>query len=73
MDEKLVKDYEDRAKAEREAGALVEINHSCGYVAVERSDGLGYFFQDEEAYNLLDEVPEEINEEDFILAIAQGW
>jgi hypothetical protein len=69
----MVKDYEFRAKCEREAGGKIEINSGLPYVAITMSDGGEYFFQGEEASDLLDDVPDNINEEDFILAIAQGW
>lgn len=37
------------------------------------SDGSEYFFQGEEASDLLDEVPDNLAPEDYILAVAQGW
>ena len=73
LPENMVKDYEERARSEREAGATIEINEHLPYVAIKMSDGSEYFFQGEEASMLLDEVPDNINEEDFILALAQGW
>lgn len=73
MSSRMVKDYEKRAKAERRAGGKIEINYRLSYVAVTMSDGSEYFFQGQEASELLDDVPDNINEEDFILAIAQGW
>ncbi len=69
----ILRDYEKRANAERNAGSTVEINHRLPYVAVTLSGGDEYFFQGEEASDLLDEVPDNINEEDYILAVAQGW
>lgn len=69
----MVKDYEMRANAERAAGGSVEIDYRLPSVAVELSDGSEFFFQEHEASDLLDEVPENINEEDYILAVAQGW
>ena len=69
----LVEQYEDRADAEREAGTTIEINSGLPYVAIEFTNGDEYFFQDEEADELLDEVPDNINEEDYILAISQNW
>lgn len=65
--------YRHRARFEREAGGFVEINNQLSYVAVTLSNGLEYFFQGEEAENLLDEVPDELSAEDYILAVAQGW
>lgn len=69
----LRKDTEHRARCEREAGGHIEINQGLPYVAITMSDGAEYFMQGEEASNLLDEVPDWVNEEDYILAQAQGW
>lgn len=69
----LVKQLEERAAAERGAGGRVEINNRYGYVAVTMSDGGEYYFQGEEAEELLAEVPNNINDGDYILAIAQNW
>ena len=74
----LIKQIEETARGCRSAGMSVEINHSLPYVAVnlgvnEHGDPIEYFFQGEEASNLIDDVPEWINEEDFILWCAQGW
>ena len=69
----LVDQLEEQAKAERDAGGSIEIGAGQMYVAVTLSDGAEYFFQDHEASELLDEVPDNINAEDFILASAQSW
>lgn len=73
LSDNILKDYEYRANAEREAGGSVEINYHLPYVAVTLSDGSEFFFQGEEASDLLDEVPENIDDEDYILIRAQGW
>ena len=69
----LNKQYEERYQNEIKAGATIEINHSLPYVAIKINNGDEYFFQDEEASNLLKEVPDYINEEVYIIAIAQNW
>ena len=69
----LVDQLEEQANAERDAGGEVEIGAGQMYVAVTLSDGAEYFFQDDEASQLLDEVPDNINAEDWILASAQSW
>ena len=69
----LVKDFEKRAENERRAGGMVDIDYRLPTVAVELSDGSEYFFQEYEAQDLIDEVPENISPEDYILAQAQGW
>ena len=73
LPENMVQDYETRAECEREAGGSVEIDNVLPTVAVTMSDGAEYFFQEYEASQLLDSVPDNISPEDFILAIAQGW
>jgi len=69
----MVRDYERRAKAERRGGGHVEIDTRFSTVSVTLSDGSEYFFQEGEADDLLDEVPDNIAPEDYILAVAQGW
>lgn len=73
LPENMVKDYEKRAKAERRGGGSVEIDYKLPTVAVTLSDGSEYFFQEQEASDLLDEVPNNVSAEDYILATAQGW
>lgn len=52
----------------------IEINYDLPYVSVEHEgmDG-SYFFQGEEAQNLLDEVPDWMTEEQYISYVSQGW
>lgn len=69
----ILRDYIKKADAERKSGGSVEINYRLPYVAVTLSDGSEYFFQGEEASDLLDEVPDNISAEDYILFLAQGW
>lgn len=72
--EKVKANFEEIARAEREAGSTVEIHEALPYVSIKLGEsGAEYFFQDEEASRLLDEVPDWINDEDWILAMAQGW
>lgn len=67
------KDYEMRAECERKAGTMIDINTWMPWISISFSDGTEYFFQEAEAQDLLDEVPDNIADEDYILAIAQGW
>lgn len=73
ISERIVADCEARAEAELNAGATIEINRHPCYVAITMSDGSEYFFQAEEAADLLNEVPDNISETDYILARAQCW
>ena len=74
----LIEQIEETARYCREEGQSVEINHSMQWVAInmgedEHGDLKEWFFQGEEADNLIEEVPDWINEEDYILWSAQGW
>tara|TARA_R110002167_G_scaffold192918_1_gene395510 strand:- start:670 stop:903 length:234 start_codon:yes stop_codon:yes gene_type:complete len=72
----LSKQYTERAESERAAGGKVEVNYMRPYVAVDLSDGSEYFFQGEEAQDLIDEVEKcglDCSDENTILAIAQNW
>lgn len=66
-------DYCRRAASERSAGSTIKINYTLPYVDVTMSDGSEYFFQGDEASELLAEVPVNIDPESYILALAQGW
>lgn len=76
--DELIKQIEDTARHCRSIGMFVGINRSLPWVDVnlgkdEHNEDVSYFFQGDEASDLLDEVPDWINEEDYILWIAQGW
>lgn len=70
-------DYERRAKAERDAGGYVQVNLNIPCIAVTLSNGDEYFFQGEEASQLISEAEEafhgNIKLQDYLLAIAQNW
>lgn len=72
-EEELAQQYRDRAQAEWDAGGSIEINNTANYVSIKMSSGAEYFFQDWEAENLLETVPDWIDEEDYLLAQAQNW
>jgi hypothetical protein len=74
----IIKDYQERATAERAAGTRIEINTGLPYISIEYTNGENWFFQEHEAQQMLDEIPEWIvdmglSKEDYILAMAQGW
>jgi len=75
--QKMIEQFEARAAAERESGSTIEINERLPYVAVKYSNDDEYFFQGEEAENLINEAEAAfdggINAEDYILAIGQSW
>ena len=74
LNKKILADYEGRAAAERQAGTTIEINTGIPYIAIDYIDGECYFMQGcDSVYPLLDEVPENISPEDYILAVSRGW
>jgi hypothetical protein len=68
----MARDIEQTAESERERGAVVEVNYRLPYVAVKNSNGSEWFMQDEEASNFLDEVPDNVDEEDYALWYFNG-
>lgn len=54
-------------------GGKIEINYGLPYVAITQTDGEEWFIQNEEADNLLEEIPEDVNDEHYIIWISQGW
>ena len=69
----LIEQYEQRAEAAEEEGTRVEIDTSLPYIFVGFSDGAEYNFQEREAQELLDRVPDWIDAKTYILAISQEW
>jgi hypothetical protein len=63
----------ERYNAEISANGSIKINYDIPYIAIEMSDNEKYFFQGDEAENLLKGVPENIAEDEFLLATAQEW
>jgi len=75
--EDISRDYTERAAAEREGGATIEINRAHDYIAITMSDGSEYFFQGEEAQDLRTEFEQfpglSVSLEDYLLAQAQNY
>lgn len=65
--------FVETAKFEREAGSVVEIDELLPAISVKMHNGNNYFFQGEDAEYILNDVPENLNAEDYILVLAQGW
>lgn len=67
-----------RVLAKLKGEKVIEINHSLPYVAINLPDNRQYFFQGEEAHQLLDEAVEAgwkfgTFVEDTILWFSQSW
>lgn len=65
-----VKQY---AESERAAGGRVKIDRLHSTVAVHCSDGSEYFFQGEEAEQLLDTIPDNVTEDDWVMSMSINW
>jgi hypothetical protein len=79
MTEQQVREMiQETAGAAREEGQTIEINERLPYVAINRGNDSDYFFQGEEAVDLLDEAEAaasvfNVSVEDYLLYSAQGW
>jgi hypothetical protein len=69
----LEKEYEAIYKAEKEAGGYIDINSSLPYIFVHCSDESEYYFQGEEAEEILASVPDDWINEVYILAQSVNW
>lgn len=73
LPENILKDCILFADTERAGGATVEINKTAGYVAIRLNDGTTFYFQGDEAYDILSDTPDNISEEDWLLSQAIAW
>lgn len=64
---------ERSARIEKSRGGSVEINYKLPTVSVTLGNGDNFFFQGDEASDLLEEIPENMSEEDYLLGTAIGW
>jgi hypothetical protein len=71
--EELRQQYEERARAEEDAGGYVIIELGTGAIDVRLSSGEEYYFSNGEAQELLSEVPDWIDPISYIMATAQNW
>jgi len=74
---KISFDYKMRAKSERAAGGKCEVNDMLPTIAINTSAGEEYFFQGEEASNLIETYESydwiSCTLEEWLLAIVQNW
>lgn len=73
----MLPDIKKTANAARKSGQTIEINYALPYVDINAIQDI-YFFQGEEASNLIEEAVNAGNQfncspEDYILYISQGW
>lgn len=73
LPEHICEQFIERANAERLENGFVEIDYNLPTVFIRMSDESEYFFQEQEASELLDSIPDNIYDDDYLLAIAQNW
>lgn len=73
IDQQLKDMIENIAEAERASGTRVVIDYGLPYVAIIRDGDTVYSFQEWEAQELLDKVPEGISYKDYILFSQTNW
>ena len=71
--EEVVKMIEKTANAARKSCQYVIIDSVLPTVYVYRGEDDDFHFQEHEANDLLSQVPDYADPEDYILYIAQGW
>jgi hypothetical protein len=69
----LAAQYEQRAAAERDSGSMCSVNHYIPAIFVQMANGETWHFQEHEAQEILNAVPDNLSPEDYVLASAQNW
>lgn len=73
MPPERVREIEMTAESLRQEGAYVDIDERLPTISVFLDHDNKFFLQGEEASNLLDAVPDNVDDDDFILWLATGW
>ena len=73
MASEIDRQIEQRANIARAEGQWVKIELTLPSITVHRGEDDEFHFQEWAAEELLAEVPLYVNDEDYILAIAQEW
>jgi len=68
-----IEDYKRKHEAEVKAGGQISIDYRLPYIAMDLTDGSGYFFQGEVAEKILRDVPEWLDDEVYLLMMARSW
>ena len=69
----LIDHIEAVAEEQREEGWVISVNYALPTVSISFEGETEYFFQGEEAENLLEDVPEEVYAADYILYSSINW
>ena len=73
-DDWMIEEIQKTADVNYGFGWRIEINSKIPTVAIKNPDGeTEWFFQEHEADDLLESIPEDVNEEDYLLWAMQGW
>ena len=78
MKAQIIESIKDSVSAALKAGQTIEINYGLPYIAIKRGEDDEYFFQGDEAAQMIDEnensdLAQTFSIEDLILWQAQGW
>lgn len=73
LQQSILNDIDKTAQAVRASGGRVDINYGLPSIAITNPDGSEYFFQEHEASEILDSIPDEVFEVDYIMWSAQSW
>lgn len=71
--DRIAKDMKRAGEQQRKDGGKIKIDYRHETVAIKLANGDEFFFQNNEAIDLLDEVPDNVNEEDYLFWIARSW
>ncbi len=74
LPEQVVWKYEEMAKQEREQGGDVQIDaEGKGAIHLIRSDGVEFHLAGLDADEMLENIPANINPDDYLLAVSRRW
>lgn len=74
LPEQVVWKYEDMAAQAREKGADVQIDaEGAGAIHLIRADGVEFHISGIDADEVLENIPANINPDDFLLAVSRRW
>ena len=71
--ETFIDQVEGTAEAAREAGWEISIDYGLPSIEIKIDGEVAWFFQENEAFQLLAEVPTDLFAKDYILWVSQGW
>jgi hypothetical protein len=65
VNKNIKNDIEKTAKSFFEAGGKIDINYGLPYIAIDQPNGENYYFQEDEASEMLKDIPDNVNDKDY--------